>query len=944
MAVLTDSFQTIWSGTWGSGDPNLAVTCQARQSGGSGTSRTIVVRGGFKVNKPTSASWWGYPCSWQPYIYANGSNYFGTTTQFKGGEGWSGGQDYRYFEQTITIDVGTSSAADIRIYIATADGGYGWGGSASGACTVSATNTRPTWPSGAVLNITSPAAYNSYIPENTSTIQLSSNMLANDDGGQGNLTYKFYYSIGSGWVFMGNGVVSGGVALFTVGSSLINSIKASSSYVTFYIDAADSGGMAAGVQSPTVRFNQLTGASLSSTGSIGYYATEFYVTVSGASNNNGNTSFNYYLSCSGIPVYNAGAISNGTNTIYINDSGVSGKPYIKKSEMLAYLKEQGYRGNLMLTVTTSNAYGSSATSGTLSKWADVRFNPPAPTGLSVSNSSTARKLVLGSYYYIPDSSNSITVTWNTISGLLPGISATYTLYYSFGSGDVLIASDIYSSSNTYTFSCPKQTSQRTLTIKIKTVDSFGYESGVTSTNIAIQYYNPPSLTFDGVVRTQTQADVKYNLNSSTSISAIKPTIVSVSKGTFTATNITVTGLNDDSSGTVNVVYGDNSGLISNLTTSFSYSKNLPVFHIGANGIGVGGVEATSFYALNVKGSARVDGRLDINNLCLGNSYDSGNSAYSWDLGTLIKTNIPKTSNTMTELLITGNGYGTGFPIDSKVQCYTYNQTIINHACLNNGLELNVYAMFLDDVLCFWLVQPSQFITLRFVLKTSTGQMSPLYTLSNVVKPTTATNMTAIKNVNSYSTSRKPSPNEIGAMYTVPGESNYPVMVDSNGSASNWMCTSSQGLIPYRSGGSSSALGTSGWRFSSIYGTVIDASSNIICGGNNIAGGSSNTNGVYVRFYDGTQICWNRETYANNLDMTNNIVNNTVYGGRSYGITFPAAFKSGTYPAVTMGCESSIFMCTNAYSTSNSNAILRFWSNYPTNTTVVLEYVAVGRWY
>lgn len=943
MAVLTDSFQTIWSTSWGSGDPNLAVTCQARQSGGSGTSRTIVVRGGFKVNKPTSASWWGYPCSWQPYIYAGGKNHFGTTTQFKGGESWYGGQDYRYFEQTITIDVGTSSAADIRIYIATADGGYGWGGSASGACTVSATNTRPTWPSGAYLSIDSPAAYNSYIPENTSTIQLASNTLANDDGGQGNLTYKFYYSIGSGWVFMGDGVVSGGQALYTVGSSLINSIKASSSYVTFYIDAADSSGMAAGIQSPTVRFNQLTGASLSSTGSIGYYATEFYITVSGASNNNGNGSFSYYLSCTGIPIYNAGAISGGTNTIYINDSGVSGKPYIKKSDMLAYLREQGYRANLLFTVTTSNAYGSSATSGTLAKWADVRFNPPAPTGLSVSNSSAARKLVLGSYYYIPDSSSSITVTWNTISGLLPGISATYTLYYSFGSGDVLIASGISSSTSSYTFTCPKQTSQRTLTIKIKAIDSYSYESGITSTNITVHYYNPSSITFDPVVRTQTQADVKYNLNSSTSITTIKPTVVSVSKGTFTTTNITVTGLDDNSTGTVNVVYGDNSGLSSNLTASFSYSKNLPVFHIGINGIGVGGVEANSFHVLNVKGSGKIDGRLDINNLCLGSSYDSGDSAYNWTNGVLVTTNIPKTSNTMTELLITGNSYGQGFPIDSKVQCYTYNQTIINYSCLNNGMELTVFAMFLNDVLCFWLVQPSSWITFRFVLKTSVGQMKPLYTLSHTVKPTSATNMTTITNVNTYSTSRKPSPNEIGAMYTVSGDG-YPGMVDSNGSASNWLRTSTLGLLPYAPNGSSSHLGTSSWPFNMIYGQGIVAQNYIQCAGNNIAGGSSNTNGTYVRFYDGTQICWNRETYDNNLDMTNNIVNNTVYGGRSYGITFPAAFKSGTYPAVTMGCESSIFMCTNAYSTSNSNAILRFWSNYPTNTTVVLEYVAVGRWY
>ncbi|MCW6094543.1 phage tail protein [Clostridium sporogenes] len=117
--------------------------------------------------------------------------------------------------------------------------------------------------------------------------------------------------------------------------------------------------------------------------------------------------------------------------------------------------------------------------------------------------------------------------------------------------------------------------------------------------------------------------------------------------------------------------------------------------------------------------------------------------------------------------------------------------------------------------------------------------------------------------------------------------------------------------------------------------------NIYINGNPVVDYGSNANGSYVRYYDGTQICWNK-VIVGTFTATNQVVN-AVYGGTTYNSTFPVAFSS-----------SSIVVNTNAGSTGYLNSMcagvtttavnMRVWSPYSTtHSSMYYEYIAMGRW-
>ena len=139
------------------------------------------------------------------------------------------------------------------------------------------------------------------------------------------------------------------------------------------------------------------------------------------------------------------------------------------------------------------------------------------------------------------------------------------------------------------------------------------------------------------------------------------------------------------------------------------------------------------------------------------------SVYHYPNGILITTNITSTQSVMVDMRITGNSYGQNQPIDTKVQLYNYGSYgIINYSAIANGLVFPIYAFRQNNVLCFWMRQPSSYQTFRFDIGTSLKD-DVTATISDAAKPTTGiTDEVTINPMSTYHTGRKPSLADIGA--------------------------------------------------------------------------------------------------------------------------------------------------------------------------------------
>jgi len=104
---------------------------------------------------------------------------------------------------------------------------------------------------------------------------------------------------------------------------------------------------------------------------------------------------------------------------------------------------------------------------------------------------------------------------------------------------------------------------------------------------------------------------------------------------------------------------------------------------------------------------------------------------------------------------------------------------------------------------------------------------------------------------------------------------------------------------------------------------------------------SNANGEYVRFADGTQICFAYREVNLSIDKT--------YGGAYYNTatwTFPSAFSSFSYGSGTFRIDGRLTYCTGTGSSTNSALVLAvvdpLGSTY--SGTYQCRFIAIGRWY
>ena len=116
---------------------------------------------------------------------------------------------------------------------------------------------------------------------------------------------------------------------------------------------------------------------------------------------------------------------------------------------------------------------------------------------------------------------------------------------------------------------------------------------------------------------------------------------------------------------------------------------------------------------------------------------------------------------------------------------------------------------------------------------------------------------------------------------------------------------------------------------------------------------SGTNGEYVKFDNGTMICWQKRTYQN-IQITN--ASGVLYKSGDLEMKdYPVAFV-GNLPSVSRSIESSTwdiygFGCTSSsnqskqasLTNSGSFFVFRGGSTGTGNVTVVITQTAIGRW-
>ena len=107
---------------------------------------------------------------------------------------------------------------------------------------------------------------------------------------------------------------------------------------------------------------------------------------------------------------------------------------------------------------------------------------------------------------------------------------------------------------------------------------------------------------------------------------------------------------------------------------------------------------------------------------------------------------------------------------------------------------------------------------------------------------------------------------------------------------------------------------------------------------------SNANGEYVRFADGTQICWGTGTINVSTTLNNHFGSSS--GASVTGnalISFPAAFSNTNY-SVTVFPTFRGFTVLGAYSKNGANAAVRMGVSGSTANDVPYEWSAFGRWF
>ena len=128
-------------------------------------------------------------------------------------------------------------------------------------------------------------------------------------------------------------------------------------------------------------------------------------------------------------------------------------------------------------------------------------------------------------------------------------------------------------------------------------------------------------------------------------------------------------------------------------------------------------------------------------------------------------------------------------------------------------------------------------------------------------------------------------------------------------------------------------------------TEISSFGEIYSGNNPIVSSGYANSGWYIRYYDGTQICFGGKWWGSiplTTNMTNAVYSNPGQGANGFILTFGANFKDSPY--CVANTKGNGYFHGQAYLTTASSVYLRIWSPYSANAeSVEINYVAYGRW-
>ena len=387
--------------------------------------------------------------------------------------------------------------------------------------------------------------------------------------------------------------------------------------IYYQIFAYDSfGAMSNGLQSAVITKNTLTGATLASNSSVSSSFSDIALSWSGASNTNGNTTFKYDITASGITVYNAANLTSTSATIKIATSSQSG-PYILKNDLINAYKNSNFSGTLTFTLKTKNNFGSAKTS-TKAINVDMRKAPTAATPAISEDASlsTALKTVpsTGNKYFIPNGTDKIRITWSGASDAL-GQPLKYDVQIQLGGGSFETKAT-NTTSTYYDLVLPKQTTSRQIVARVITKTSYNYTSTKDSPARTLHYYNAPTCDVIKVDRTSSAAKATIKLNANTSIPNINFTTRSysgASSGTLTNTTaeqtISASGLSDTNTYSWTITFNDDTGFTaSNQTKKVDIPTYTPLFSVREKGVGVNCIP-NGEKALMVNGGVKINGGL-----------------------------------------------------------------------------------------------------------------------------------------------------------------------------------------------------------------------------------------------------------------------------------------------------------------------------------------------
>ena len=465
-------------------------------------------------------------------------------------------------------------------------------------------NSAPTMPTGITVN-----PNGGYIPENGTSVTISWSKASDPDG---NLSNHILDCCKNGtwmtWATLGKDT-----------TSYTDTIpKGEGDTYQYRVIARDSAGLYSNHTNVSAKLttNTLRGGSFSNAPSISDSTSSITMNFSGGSNTDG-TAAKYMCYSDDITIYNQTETTSGSQiiTIYKSGSTPSG-PYIRFDDLKNRFKNSSYNGRMHIGLRTGNGRGTYKYSSTTLS-VDLRSNPLAPGAVTIlqDSNSTAYKTHsgTGSKYFVPDGTNHIRFTYTAASDPLGG-EIKYKLYQIYN-GNVSLLADNVTGVEGYNFVPPKLSgnSTATLAFRVEAITSYGKSSSKDSAQITLHSYNGVSFSLGTITRTATDATVNITVKTTSSV----PNINTV--GTWSCNSKTgnlttsqsqqsfkVTGLTEGGTYTATVTYKDNTGWSSNQTASISIGSLLPVVAITKEGLGVGGIEATSNAVLNVKGNINVN--------------------------------------------------------------------------------------------------------------------------------------------------------------------------------------------------------------------------------------------------------------------------------------------------------------------------------------------------